>query len=68
MKPGISSITLGVDSMIITRGTFGGETSSTPKILNEVEVHLGVKLLRLCDALLPASMKQVIRVLGILHP
>ena len=56
MKPGISSITLGVDPTIITRGTVGRETSSTANLLNKFEVHLGVKLLRLCDALLPTNM------------
>ena len=57
MKPGSSSITLGVDLTIIARGTFGRETSSTANLLNTFEVHLLKELLCLRDALLPASIE-----------
>jgi len=50
---GISSITLGIDPMIIARGTPGRETGSTPNILNEFEIHLRVNLLGLCHYVCP---------------
>jgi hypothetical protein len=36
------------------------ETSSTPNILDEVEIHVRVNLLGLCRSLFPASTKQLI--------
>src|SRR6266566_7301344 len=57
---GIRSITPSRDPMIITRGTPGGETSSTPNLLNEVEIHLRVHLLSLCHSLFPASTEQLV--------
>ncbi len=36
------------------------ETGSTPKLLNEFEVHLYVHLLGLCHSLFPASTVQLV--------
>jgi len=59
-KPGICAIVLIIDRSVVARGTLGGKTSSAPNLFNEFKVHVLKEPLRLCNALLPTSVEQVI--------
>jgi hypothetical protein len=59
-KPGICAIVLIIDRSVVARGTLGGKTSGAPNFFNEFKVHVLKEPLRLCNALLPTSVEQVI--------